>query len=94
MMHHRRAASDTAMFNRPLATDLKKEGTSSSHSSRSTTPLMSLLARPTGMLICVRSVIGKVSLKTQLHVQCKYSFENCNVTTPHDMYSSPSTAFW
>ena len=48
MMHHRRAASDTAMFNRPLATDLKKEGTSSSHSSRSTTPLISLLARPTG----------------------------------------------
>lgn len=41
MMHHRRAASDTAMFSRPLAVDLKKDETSSSQGSRSATPLIS-----------------------------------------------------
>ena len=47
MMHHRRAASDTAMFSRPLAVDLKKEETSSSQGSRSATPLIS--SHPSGM---------------------------------------------
>ena len=46
MMHHRRTASDTAtaLFNRPSA-ELKKEGPSSSHSSRSATPLIASFLR-------------------------------------------------
>ena len=46
MMHHRRTASDTAtaLFNRPSA-ELKKEGPSSSHSSRSATPLITSFLR-------------------------------------------------
>ena len=51
MMHHRRAASDTTMFKRSMTTELKKEGASSSHSSRSSTPLISLLPRPAGMFV-------------------------------------------
>lgn len=46
-MMHRRTASDTAstLFNRPSA-ELKKEGPSSSHSSRSATPLITSFLRP------------------------------------------------
>lgn len=60
MMHHRRAASDTAMFSRPLAVDLKKEETSSSQGSRSTTPLVS--SRPSGMCVLI--------LVTAFHMYC------------------------
>ena len=52
VMHHRRAASDTAMFKRAVAADLKKElSSSSNHSSRSATPLISSYLRPAGIKI-------------------------------------------
>ncbi len=46
-MHHRRAASDTAMFKRLAPAESKKEGSSSSQGSRSATPLVSML-KPAG----------------------------------------------
>ena len=48
IMQHRRTVSDTLLFRRPsVLEELKKDGPSSSHSSRSTTPLLTLL-QPTG----------------------------------------------
>lgn len=49
-MHHRRAASDTSMFKRVGATDLKKDA-SSNHSSRSATPLVNSLLKLGGIYI-------------------------------------------
>lgn len=43
-MAHRRAASDTSMFRRVAAADFKKDS-SSNHSSRSETPLVSSLLK-------------------------------------------------
>lgn len=50
-MHHRRAASDTAMFKRLTPADAKKEGSSSSQGSRSATPLVSSMLKPAGTYI-------------------------------------------
>lgn len=50
-MQHRRAASDTAMFRRVVTADSVKEGSSSNHSSRSATPLVTSLLRPAGVHI-------------------------------------------
>ena len=48
IMQHRRTVSDTLLFRRPsLLEELKKDGPSSSHSSRSATPLLALF-QPTG----------------------------------------------
>ena len=66
MMHHRRAASDTAMFNRPLAIDLKKEGTSSSQGSRSATPLIS--SHPSGMCVCMFSFNSAVTAFFKINI--------------------------
>lgn len=47
-MQHRRTVSDTLLFRRPSVLDeLKKDAPNSSHSSRSATPLLTLL-QPTG----------------------------------------------
>ena len=44
IMQHRRTVSDTLLFRRPsVLEELKKDGPSSSHSSRSATPLLALL---------------------------------------------------
>ena len=48
IMQHRRTVSDTLLFRRPsVLEELKKDGPSSSHSSRSATPLLALL-QPSG----------------------------------------------
>ena len=52
-MHHRRAASDTAMFKRLAPAEAKKEGSSSSQGSRSATPLVSSLLKPAGKFYIV-----------------------------------------
>lgn len=53
VMHHRRAASDTSMFKRVGIADFKKDS-SSTHSSRSGTPLVTSLLKLGGMqcIVC------------------------------------------
>ena len=56
-MHHRRAASDTSMFKRVGGADLKKDA-SSSHSSRSATPLVNSLLKLGGIFTLHYTIMG------------------------------------